>query len=116
MKLNSFVLSRACVYCGHVPLVTLQFSRQYSSSLPTLRPGESASYSAYRSDERFGVTVTSTLPDPNPENNSTTLQPEYGRFVTAFCGTFCPAVADHGLIHGAAPRSNSATMRADTSA
>jgi hypothetical protein len=22
------------------------------------------------------------------------LQPEYGRFVTAFCGTFWPAVAD----------------------
>jgi hypothetical protein len=44
-----------------------------------------------------------------------TLQPEYGRPETAFCGTFWPAVADHGLIHGAAPRSSSATIRPDTS-
>src|SRR5215203_1080644 len=45
-----------------------------------------------------------------------TLQPEYGRLVTAFCGTFWPGVADQGLTHGSAPRSNSATMRAETSA
>src|SRR5260370_36998855 len=45
-----------------------------------------------------------------------TLQPEYGRFVTAFCGTFWPGVADQGLTQGAAPRSSSARTRADTSA
>src|SRR5262249_218036 len=43
-----------------------------------------------------------------------TLQPDYGRFVTAFCGTFWPSVADHGLTQGAAPRSNSARMRAES--
>jgi hypothetical protein len=31
--------------------------------------------------------------------------------LTAFRGTFAPGVADHGLIHGAAPASSSATMR-----
>jgi hypothetical protein len=36
--------------------------------------------------------------------------------VAALHGVFMPAVADQGLIHGAAPRSNSATMRVDTSA
>jgi hypothetical protein len=40
-----------------------------------------------------------------------TLHPEHGRHVTALCGTLWPAVADHGLIHGAAPRFNSATIR-----
>src|ERR1700735_1956943 len=34
----------------------------------------------------------------------------------ALHGVFAPRVADQGLIQGAAPRSNSATMRADTSA
>jgi len=36
--------------------------------------------------------------------------------LTALHGVFAPAVADHGLIHGAAPLSNSTTMRLDTSA
>jgi hypothetical protein len=45
-----------------------------------------------------------------------TLQPEYGLLLTALHGTLWPAVADHGLIHGGAPRSNSATIFADTSA
>ena len=33
--------------------------------------------------------------------------------LTALQGIFAPGVADHGLIQGAAPASNSATMRAD---
>src|SRR3954454_7798321 len=45
-----------------------------------------------------------------------TLHPEYGRFVAALHGVFAPAVADQGLIHGAAPASSSATMRDETSA
>src|SRR6266446_10477801 len=58
---------------------------------------------------------TVALPSRNGHSRIT-LQPEYGRFVTAFCGTFWPGVADHGLTQGAAPRSSSARMRADTSA
>src|SRR5262245_40479545 len=44
------------------------------------------------------------------------LHPEYGRFVAALQGVLAPGVADQGLIHGAAPASSSATMRAETSA
>ena len=39
-----------------------------------------------------------------------------GRLLTALRGVFAPGVADHGLAHGAAPASSSATMRAETSA
>src|SRR5260370_19097702 len=49
-------------------------------------------------------------------HNRTTLHPEYGRLLTALHGVFAPGLADHGLTQGAAPSSNSATMRADTSA
>jgi hypothetical protein len=48
--------------------------------------------------------------------SKTTLHPESGRFVTALQGVFAPGVADHGFTQGAAPASNSATMRAETSA
>src|SRR6266481_6806735 len=58
---------------------------------------------------------TVALPSRNGHSRIT-LQPKYGRFVTAFCGTFWPGVADHGLTQGAAPRSSSARTRADTSA
>jgi hypothetical protein len=54
-------------------------------------------------------------PRSRASHNRITLHPEYGRLVTAFCGTFWPAVADQGLIQGAAPRSSSAIMRAETS-
>jgi hypothetical protein len=36
--------------------------------------------------------------------------------VAALHGVFAPAVADHGLIQGAAPPSNSAIIRVETSA
>jgi hypothetical protein len=35
--------------------------------------------------------------------------------VIALQGVFMPAVADHGFTHGAAPCSNSVTIRAETS-
>jgi hypothetical protein len=49
------------------------------------------------------------------QDSMPTVAPEYGRFVTALQGVFMPAVPDHGLIHGAAPASSSAMIRADTS-
>jgi hypothetical protein len=60
--------------------------------------------------------VRAVFPRLRASHSRITLQPEYGRFVTAFCGTFCPGVADQGLTQGAAPRSSSARIRADTSA